>query len=88
MDACSSRQWMPKVLKRSVQEEFQENVKVLKLQTLRHEFQLLNMRESEIIKDYYSRIEEIVGQMRDVGKILTTKKLSRKFKFLFSINMT
>jgi len=46
------------------------------------------MRESEIIKDYYSRIEEIVGQMRDVGKILTTKKLSRKFKFLFSINMT
>jgi len=63
----------------TLQEKFQEIAMVIKLQTLRHEFELLNMMESKTIKDYYSRINEIVDQMRDVEKIFLTRKLLRKF---------
>nr|KYP40231.1 hypothetical protein KK1_038424 [Cajanus cajan] len=53
----------------TLQEEFEgsEKVRAIILQTLRHNFELLNMKESETVKDYYSKIKEIVNQMRAYG---------------------
>jgi len=36
------------------------------------------MKEFETIKDYYSRIKEIVSQMRACGKNILTKKIIEK----------
>nr|KYP34988.1 hypothetical protein KK1_043997 [Cajanus cajan] len=36
----------------------------VKLQSLRPEFELIKMKEYEIVKDYYSRIKEIISQLR------------------------
>nr|KYP39142.1 hypothetical protein KK1_039570 [Cajanus cajan] len=54
----------------TLQEEFEgsEKVRAVKLQTLRRNFELLNMKESETVKNYYSKIKEIVNQMRAYGK--------------------
>ena len=47
----------------TIQEEFQGSDEVcnVKLHSLRRAFELIRMKESETIKDYYSRIKEIVS---------------------------
>ena len=45
----------------TLQEEFQRSVKVcvIKLQSLRRDFELLKMKETETVKDYYSKVKEL-----------------------------
>nr|KYP49570.1 hypothetical protein KK1_028654 [Cajanus cajan] len=63
-----------------LQEEFEgsEKVHAVKLQILQRNFELLNMKESETVKDYYSKIKEIVNQMRMYGKNILDKKIVEK----------
>nr|UBX54620.1 transposon Pol polyprotein [Lupinus angustifolius] len=64
----------------TLKEEFHGNDKVrtIKLQTLRREFELLKMKESETIKDYYSKIKEIVNQMKAYGENIIDKRIVEK----------
>ena len=64
----------------TIQEEFQgsDEVRNVKLNSLRREFELIRMKESETIKDYYSRIKEIVSQMRAYGETILDKKIVEK----------
>ena len=63
-----------------LKEEFQgsEKVRLIKLQTLRREFELLNMKDSETIKDYYSKIKGIINQMRAYGENILDKRIVEK----------
>lgn len=61
-------------------EEFQGSVKVrnIKLQTLRRDMANLKMKESETIKEYYSRLRELVNQLRSYGEDYTDKMVVEK----------
>ena len=63
-----------------LREEFQGSAKVLavKLQTLRRQFQNLQMRKSEKVKDYFSRVIEVVNQMRTYGEEINDQKIVEK----------
>ncbi|XP_074362600.1 uncharacterized protein LOC141702909 [Apium graveolens] len=63
-----------------LQEEFQgnSNVRSIKLQSLRRDFENLNMNESKNLKDYYSILNEIVNQMALYGEVVTDKKVVEK----------
>lgn len=65
---------------RTLQEEFQGSTKVrsVKLLTLRRDFENLKMKDFETVKDYYSRIKEIVNQMRAYGDYITDKRIVEK----------
>ncbi|KAA8542604.1 hypothetical protein F0562_023756 [Nyssa sinensis] len=60
--------------------EFQGNDKAIsiKLQTLWTDFDNLLMKESESIKDYFSRVSEIVNQIRSCGDTILEKKVVEK----------
>src|ERR1044072_4104398 len=64
----------------TLQEEFQgsDKVRAVKLQSLRRDFELLKMKESETVKDYYSKVKEIVNQMRAFGEDILDKKIVQK----------
>nr|KYP43166.1 Retrovirus-related Pol polyprotein from transposon TNT 1-94 [Cajanus cajan] len=64
----------------TLQEEFEgsEKVRAVKLQTLRRNFELLNMKEFETVKDYYSKIKEIVNQMGAYRENILDKKIVEK----------
>ena len=61
-------------------EEFQGSTKVnsVKLQTLRRDFENIKMKDSESMKDYYSRIKEIVNKLRSYGDDIADKKIVEK----------
>ena len=63
-----------------LQEEFKGNEKVrtIKLQSLRREFENLKMKESETSKTYYSKIKELVNQMRAYGEEIPDKRIVEK----------
>ena len=48
----------------TLKEEFQgsDKVRAIKVQTPRREFELIKMKESETVKDYYTNIKELVSQ--------------------------
>ena len=52
-----------------LQEKFQGSKKVcaIKLQYFRRDFENLKMKDNETAKDYYSRIKELVNQIRAYG---------------------
>ncbi|XP_026420250.1 uncharacterized protein LOC113316247 [Papaver somniferum] len=60
--------------------EFQGNEKVrsVKLQSLRRDLENIKMKDSEVAKDYYSRIMEIANQMKSYGENIGDKKLVEK----------
>ncbi|KAA8517207.1 hypothetical protein F0562_017541 [Nyssa sinensis] len=63
-----------------LQMEFQGNDKAIsiKLQTLWTDFDNLLMKESEGIKDYFSRVSEIVNQIQSCGNTIQEKKVVEK----------
>ncbi len=50
----------------------------MKLQTLRMQFQNLQMKASEKVKDYFSRLIKIVNQMRLYGEDIKDQKVMDK----------
>ena len=68
------------------QEKFQGNDKVraTRLQTLRRKFKNLKMKDFEIAKDYYSRVDEIVDQLRAYGDDIPKNKVVEKFLITFT----
>ncbi|KAL5558129.1 hypothetical protein UlMin_034342 [Ulmus minor] len=64
----------------TLQEEFQgsKKVRVVKLQSFRRDFENLKMKDNETAKDYYSRIKELVNQMKAYGENITDKKIVEK----------
>ncbi|KAI5345401.1 hypothetical protein L3X38_013278 [Prunus dulcis] len=46
----------------------EEKVKMARLQTLRGEFDMLRMKESESVEDYFNRIISLVNQLRINGE--------------------
>ncbi|CAJ2666704.1 unnamed protein product [Trifolium pratense] len=64
----------------TLKEEFQgsDKVRAIKLQTLRREFELIKMKESETVKDYYTKIKELVSQMRSYGDNILDKRIVEK----------
>ncbi|KAL5556508.1 hypothetical protein UlMin_038744 [Ulmus minor] len=63
-----------------LQEEFQRSKKVcaVKLQNFRRDFENLKIKDNETAKDYYSRIKELVNQMRAYGENIIDKKIVKK----------
>ncbi|XP_058776658.1 uncharacterized protein LOC131650979 [Vicia villosa] len=64
----------------TLKEEFQgsDKVRAVKLQSLRRDFELLKMKDFETVKDYYSKVKEIVNQMRAFGDDILDKKIVEK----------
>ncbi|GAV83978.1 DUF4219 domain-containing protein/UBN2 domain-containing protein [Cephalotus follicularis] len=64
----------------TLQEEFQgtERVRVIRLLNLRRDYENLKMKGSETVKDYISKLLEVVNQMRIYGEKLTDQKLVEK----------
>jgi hypothetical protein len=60
-----------------LKDEFQGSDKVydIKLQTLRCEFKFIKMKEYDTVKDYYTKIKELVSQMRSRGDNIFDKRI-------------
>ncbi|TXG65024.1 hypothetical protein EZV62_012018 [Acer yangbiense] len=58
--------------------EGSERVKNVKMLTLKREFEILKMKESESVKDYASKLSELVNQMRLYGKTVEDYKVVEK----------
>ncbi|XP_014515482.1 uncharacterized protein LOC106773291 [Vigna radiata var. radiata] len=54
------------------------NIKEIKLQSLRRQYELLNMGEQETIGEYIGRIQVIVNAMRACDKVVKDKKIVHK----------
>lgn len=50
----------------------------MKIQSPRREFENIKMKESETAQKYYSRVKEIVTQMRAYGEDIPDKKIIEK----------
>ena len=61
-------------------EEFEgsDRVKIVKLLTLKREFEMFKMKEFESIKDYSTKVMELVNQMRLFGEDLIDQKVVKK----------
>ena len=53
----------------------EEKVKMMRLQALRGEFDLLNMKESETMEEFYNRTISIVNQLRVNGEDIMDKRV-------------
>ncbi|XP_050238095.1 uncharacterized protein LOC126687580 [Mercurialis annua] len=58
--------------------EGNERVKSVKLLTLKREFELFKMKEDESVKDYSSKLLELVNQMRLYGEVVEDFKVVEK----------
>ncbi|XP_047331685.1 uncharacterized protein LOC124935284 [Impatiens glandulifera] len=63
-----------------LQKEFEgsDKMKTVKLLTLKQEFQNLRMKEKEILQVYFSRVIEVVNQIKCIGDDLTDKTVWEK----------
>jgi len=55
-----------------------DRIKKIRLQSLRGEFELLQMKSSESISDYHTRIMVIVNQMRRNGEAIVDSRITEK----------
>lgn len=68
----------------------EERVKIVRLQTLRCEFENIKMRDSESVEDYYNRVILLLNQLRLNGEIIEDRRvvekilrsLTRKFEYI------
>lgn len=68
----------------------EDKVKIVKLQTLRCEFDNLRMKDAESVEDYYNRVILLLNQLRLNGEIIEDKRvvekilrsLTRKFEYV------
>ncbi|TXG70381.1 hypothetical protein EZV62_005316 [Acer yangbiense] len=58
--------------------EGSERVKLVKLLTLKREFENLKMKDSEIVKDYLSKLLDLENQMRLYGDVVEDYKVVEK----------
>ncbi|CAA0830320.1 Unknown protein, partial [Striga hermonthica] len=70
----------------TLKEEYQGSDKVrhLKLQTLRRDLENMKMKKSEIVKDYYTRLREVVNQIKAFGENITDKRVVEKILITLS----
>jgi hypothetical protein len=63
-----------------LQKEFQgtDKVRSVKLLTLKRNFQNLQMREKDTLKEYFSKVIELVNQIKSLGENLTDKSVCEK----------
>ncbi|GJY79816.1 hypothetical protein Tco_0485617 [Tanacetum coccineum] len=61
----------PKAVWDKLQETFEgtDRVKAVRLLTLKREFELLRMKDDELVKDYSARMMDVVNQMRLHGEV-------------------
>ncbi|GAA0186909.1 hypothetical protein LIER_34197 [Lithospermum erythrorhizon] len=57
----------------------QDKVKKVRLQSLRAEFEKLEMKENEKISEYLNRISSIINQMASNGEVVETQKSIENF---------
>ncbi|KAM1079184.1 hypothetical protein ACFX2B_013776 [Malus domestica] len=64
----------------TLQQEYRGDVKVrkVKLQSLRRDFEYTRMREDEPLKDYFSRLFDVVTQMKIYGEELPNERIVQK----------
>ncbi|XP_028116835.1 uncharacterized protein LOC114314564 [Camellia sinensis] len=64
-----------------LQKEYRGNLKVrtIKLQSLKRDFENLKMKDMELLKDYFSRVMELVNQMKIYGDNITNKRVVEFF---------
>lgn len=55
-----------------------EKVKMVRLQTLRSEFEKLEMKETESIREYFTRVNSVVNKMASNGEILEDARVVEK----------
>ncbi|KAL0343430.1 UNVERIFIED_CONTAM: hypothetical protein Sangu_1230400 [Sesamum angustifolium] len=60
-----------------LQKEYQGSAKVriIKLQTLRRDFENMKMKDSETIDEYYTKVRELVNQLKAYGEDIPEKRL-------------
>lgn len=70
----------PKQVWEKLQGEYEGNsrVKAIKLLTLKREFELMKMKDTESIKDYSGRLMDVVNQVRLLGEAFTDQKVVEK----------
>ena len=70
----------PKAVWDKLQETFEgtDRVKAVRLLTLKREFELLRMKDDELVKDYSSRMMDVVNQMRLHGEVVKDQKVVEK----------
>ena len=70
----------PKQVWDKLQGEFEgsDKVKTVRLLTLKREFELMKMKCNESVKDYSSRLMDVVNQMRLLGEAFTDQKVVEK----------
>ena len=54
-------------------------MKMVRLQTLRSEFDILKMKDFESIEDYFNRVVSIVNQLKVNGEKIEDKGSLRRF---------
>ena len=64
----------------TLQEAYQgsDQVKVVKLQTLKRDFENLKMQEAESISDYCVRVKDVVNKMATLGEVVSNEVLIKK----------
>ena len=53
-------------------------MKAVRLLTLKREFELLRMKDDELVKDYSARMMDVVNQMRLHGEVVKDQKVVEK----------
>ncbi|XP_017187709.1 uncharacterized protein [Malus domestica] len=53
-------------------------VRKVKLQSLRRDFEYIRMRENELLKDYFTRLFDVVNKMKTHGEELPNEKVVQK----------
>ncbi|MCI24580.1 hypothetical protein A2U01_0045765, partial [Trifolium medium] len=55
-----------------------EKVKEVRLQTYKRQYELLQMEESEIVADFFTKVTKLVNQIKNYGEVITTKSIVAK----------